>query len=183
MFKNYSNQNCRTDKNAVILYTLLTKKNEIELMIIQYSLCVNPLAQSLGQVKLDSDKWKLWKNLFEKIENFSKFGFRANRWIKLRQRLSIQVIKLYFFYNEHCNCSYIYIFAAGSGNLSSLLDLNEPSTPNKQAPAPDTAPSTEILDEELLALGTTYSFYRLVILRYNIMIYMLTGSVGVMIVW
>ena len=42
---------------------------------------------------------------------------------------------------------------AGSVNLSSLLDLNEPSTPTKQAPAPGTAPSTEILDEELLALG------------------------------
>ena len=24
----------------------------------------NPLAQSSGQVKLDSDEWKLWKNLF-----------------------------------------------------------------------------------------------------------------------
>jgi hypothetical protein len=29
------------------------------------SLCTNPLAWSLWQVKLDSDKWKLWKNLFE----------------------------------------------------------------------------------------------------------------------
>jgi len=28
------------------------------------SLCANPLVQSLGQVKLDSNKWKLWKNLF-----------------------------------------------------------------------------------------------------------------------
>ena len=29
------------------------------------SLRANPLAWSLGQVKLDLDKWKLWKNLFE----------------------------------------------------------------------------------------------------------------------
>jgi len=29
------------------------------------SLLANPLAQSQGQVKLDSDKWKLWKNLFQ----------------------------------------------------------------------------------------------------------------------
>jgi hypothetical protein len=30
-----------------------------------FSLHANPLAWSLGQVKLDSDKWKLWKNLLE----------------------------------------------------------------------------------------------------------------------
>jgi hypothetical protein len=29
------------------------------------SLHTNSLARSPGQVKLDSDKWKLWKNLFE----------------------------------------------------------------------------------------------------------------------
>jgi hypothetical protein len=29
------------------------------------SLRANPLAPSLGQVKLVSDKWELWKNLFE----------------------------------------------------------------------------------------------------------------------
>jgi len=29
------------------------------------NLRANPLTQSLGQVKLDSDKWKLWKNFFE----------------------------------------------------------------------------------------------------------------------
>jgi hypothetical protein len=29
------------------------------------SLHANPLARSLEQVKLDLDKWKLWKNLFE----------------------------------------------------------------------------------------------------------------------
>ncbi|CAG2248750.1 GGA [Mytilus edulis] len=40
---------------------------------------------------------------------------------------------------------------AGAGNLSSLLDLNEPSSPAK--PDTSTAPSTDILDEELLALG------------------------------
>jgi len=44
----------------------------------------NPLARSTGQVKLDSDKWKLWKNLFEYDSNFSKFGFWASRWKKLR---------------------------------------------------------------------------------------------------
>ena len=36
------------------------------------SLRTIPLALSPGQVKLDSDKWKLWKNLF-------KFGFRARK--------------------------------------------------------------------------------------------------------
>ena len=39
------------------------------------------------KVKLDLNKWKLWKNLFQSIENFSKFGFRASRWKKFRQRL------------------------------------------------------------------------------------------------
>jgi hypothetical protein len=34
------------------------------------SLRANPLARSLGQVKLDLDKWKLRKNMFEYIENF-----------------------------------------------------------------------------------------------------------------
>jgi hypothetical protein len=41
------------------------------------SLHTNPLARSPEQVKLD---WKLRKNLFEKQENLSKFGFRASRW-------------------------------------------------------------------------------------------------------
>jgi hypothetical protein len=49
------------------------------------SLRGNPLAQSLGQVKLYSDKWKriCFNNFF-----LSKFGFRATSWKKLRQRLS-----------------------------------------------------------------------------------------------
>ena len=34
------------------------------------SLCVNQLARSPEQVKLDSDKWTLWKNLFEYIDFF-----------------------------------------------------------------------------------------------------------------
>ena len=34
-------------------------------IIVYYTLHANPLAQSPGQVKQDSDKWKLWKNLFE----------------------------------------------------------------------------------------------------------------------
>ena len=32
------------------------------------SLCVNPLARSLGEAKFDLDNWKLWKNLFEKMD-------------------------------------------------------------------------------------------------------------------
>ena len=32
---------------------------------LEHSLCANPLAQSPRQVKLDWDKWKLWKNLLE----------------------------------------------------------------------------------------------------------------------
>jgi hypothetical protein len=32
---------------------------------VYYTLHANPIAQSPGQVKQDSDKWKLWKNLFE----------------------------------------------------------------------------------------------------------------------
>ena len=53
-----------------------------------YSPRANPLVRSLGQVNLDSDKWKLLKNLFEYFFFFfSKFGFRASRWNKLRQRL------------------------------------------------------------------------------------------------
>jgi hypothetical protein len=39
------------------------------------SLCTNPLAQNPRQVKLDSDKWKLWKNLYEEIENFLNLAF------------------------------------------------------------------------------------------------------------
>ena len=61
--------------------------NIIILSITDLSLCTNPLARSPGQVKLDSDMWKLWKNLFELVENLSKFGFRASRWKTLRQRL------------------------------------------------------------------------------------------------
>jgi len=34
-------------------------------LIIKVSIRVNPIAPSPGQVKLDLDKWKLWKNLFE----------------------------------------------------------------------------------------------------------------------
>ena len=41
------------------------------------SLRANPLARSPGQVKLDSDKKKLRKNLFEEIEKKYKFGFRG----------------------------------------------------------------------------------------------------------
>jgi len=32
---------------------------------IKISLHANTLARRPGQVKLDSNKWKLWKNLFE----------------------------------------------------------------------------------------------------------------------
>ena len=34
------------------------------------SLRVNPIARIPGQIKLDSDKWKIWQNLFEWIEFF-----------------------------------------------------------------------------------------------------------------
>jgi hypothetical protein len=33
-----------------------------------------------GQVKLDSNKWKLWMYLFKLTEIFSKLGFRGSRW-------------------------------------------------------------------------------------------------------
>ena len=39
------------------------------------SLHADPLAGSLGQVNLDSDKWKLWKNLFELIEKKFNLAF------------------------------------------------------------------------------------------------------------
>ena len=57
-----------------------------------HSLLANPLAQSPEQVKLDSDKWKLWKNLFEWIEFFSKFGFRSSRWLKIKTKTSLNII-------------------------------------------------------------------------------------------
>jgi hypothetical protein len=68
---------------------------------------VNPLARNQEQVKLDSDEWKLWKNLFEYIELFSIFGFRAStgvniafhfktiyneKWMKLLSILRVQFI-------------------------------------------------------------------------------------------
>ena len=43
----------------------------IPLILICYdSPCTSPLAPSPGQVKLDLDKWKLWKNLFELLNKF-----------------------------------------------------------------------------------------------------------------
>jgi hypothetical protein len=57
------------------------------------SLRANPLVWSLRQVKLDSDKWKIWKNLFEQIEFFSKFRFWASRWKKLRVPVYTYIVK------------------------------------------------------------------------------------------
>jgi hypothetical protein len=39
------------------------------------SLHANQLAKSLGRVKLDSDKWKLWKNLLIKQKMFLNLVF------------------------------------------------------------------------------------------------------------
>ena len=55
------------------------------------SLQANPLPWSPGQVKLDSDTWKLWKNVWINGFFFSKFGFRASRWKKVRQRLPLKI--------------------------------------------------------------------------------------------
>ena len=93
-------------------YILCCKKqktNGIESKIKYSQTCINslhanPLALSLGhivesgvkhhqvklipgQVKLDSDKWKLWMYLFKLTVIFSKLGFRGSRWKTLRQRL------------------------------------------------------------------------------------------------
>ena len=72
--------------------------NIIILSITDLSLCTNPLARSPGQVKLDSDMWKLWKNLFELVENLSKFGFRASRWKKIKAKIVTSMIRFYL----HC---------------------------------------------------------------------------------
>ena len=54
-----------------------------------YNLHSNSLARSPGQVKPDSNKRNLWKNLFELIEHFSNFGFWARRWQKLMQKMHL----------------------------------------------------------------------------------------------
>ena len=79
----------KSDKIPFTAFDIVDGKNEQWNLpnVIGSSLCVNLLARSPGQVKLDSDKWKLWKNLFEYIIFFSKFGFRTSRWKKIRQRL------------------------------------------------------------------------------------------------
>jgi hypothetical protein len=54
---------------------------------VLHRLQANPLARSPGQVKLDSGKWKLWKKFVFNIYNFfSKFGFRASRWKKIKAK-------------------------------------------------------------------------------------------------
>jgi hypothetical protein len=47
----------------------LKRKNKNKIFTVKLcdnSLCAYPLAWSPGQVKLDSDKWKLWKNYLNK---------------------------------------------------------------------------------------------------------------------
>ena len=44
---------------------------------------------TLTHLPVARDKWKLWKNLFEQIEKFSKFGFRASRWKKIKAKTAI----------------------------------------------------------------------------------------------
>ena len=68
----------------------MSSKSSLHNWIMQVFALSNPLARSPGQVKLDSDKWKLWTNILNtgKWIFFSKFGFRASRWKRLRQRLS-----------------------------------------------------------------------------------------------
>ena len=71
---------------------------------ISCSLCANPLARSPGQVQLDSDKWKLWKNFFNKYNFFLNLAFGQvkyrGRWKKLWQRL-----KFFYFahFEKQCN--------------------------------------------------------------------------------
>ena len=65
------------------------------------SLHANPLAQNLApQVKLDSDKWKLWKNCLNKFFFWGKFGIWASRWKTLRQRLLVSLFFVCFFSYE-----------------------------------------------------------------------------------
>ena len=79
----------KSDKIPFTAFDIVDGKNEHWNLpnVIGSSLYVNLLARSPGQLKLDSDKWKLWKNLFEYIIFFSKFGFRTSRWKKIWQRL------------------------------------------------------------------------------------------------
>ena len=46
-----------------------------------------PTPQRPGQGKLDSDKWKLWRNLLELIEIFLNLAFGQVGYKKLRKRL------------------------------------------------------------------------------------------------
>ena len=55
---------------------MFTNKNHVGQMVALKLAYVSVLALTdLPEVR---DKWKLWKNLFEQTENFSKFGFRAS---------------------------------------------------------------------------------------------------------
>jgi len=47
------------------LYENFEKDQDFNMDRYMHSLRANPLACSPEQVKLNSNKWKLWKNLFE----------------------------------------------------------------------------------------------------------------------
>jgi hypothetical protein len=59
---------CKNDRNAYLkVISPYVKWFILREWILQRNITQsshNPLAQSSGQVKLDSDEWKLWKNLF-----------------------------------------------------------------------------------------------------------------------
>jgi hypothetical protein len=58
------------------------------------SLHTNPLARSPGQVKLDSEKWKLWEILFQKIENVSKILLSGMSVKRIKAKTETHRIKL-----------------------------------------------------------------------------------------
>jgi hypothetical protein len=72
--KIFVNQNNKEDRKCNKITWYLPSVRHLEfiffqqdsgLNLISHSLRANTLARSPVQVKLDSDKWKLWKNLFE----------------------------------------------------------------------------------------------------------------------
>jgi hypothetical protein len=52
-------------QNNLTIKFLMSNKLFVNIWLYFISLLANPLANSPGQVKLGSDKWKLWKKLFE----------------------------------------------------------------------------------------------------------------------
>ena len=93
------------------LSCFISRKNYI------LSLCANSLARSLGQVKLDSNKWKLWKN----------FGYRVWRWKKLSQRVHCHLSDFvgyipykYFIFGKSARC----VHCSSCQNIYTLKTLN-----------------------------------------------------------